>query len=139
VAFFLQVMLHLIQLQDDSSPHRLWLLCVLLGEGADPGEHGLGRDAEEKRDTVRGQATQIEQYGVNLGGEGLATWSRTGKLLATLLTLFLGFASGGAMVDDPITLTFGACMQWSFLQRKWRYGPPEKYHQAPVNTPPLLA
>jgi hypothetical protein len=30
-------------------------------------------------------------------------------------------------------------MHGSFLQRKWLYGPPEKYHRAPVNTPPLLA
>jgi len=42
VAFRREVMPHLIKFQDDGSPRRLRLLLVWLGQGAEPGKHGLG-------------------------------------------------------------------------------------------------
>src|SRR5262245_38880375 len=50
---------HFVEFQDDGSPRGLWLLVRVCGKVPDPGEHGLSRDAEEKRDAVHGHPTQI--------------------------------------------------------------------------------
>jgi hypothetical protein len=63
---------------------------------------------------VHGHTTQVLQDGVNLRGEGLAAWGRTGKLIATLLALLLGLAGRRAIADDAVTLTFGACLHQCF-------------------------
>jgi hypothetical protein len=52
---------HRIQLQDDRSPRAFRLCLVPMGQGAEPGEHGLCGDAEEQGDAVHGKATQGEQ------------------------------------------------------------------------------
>jgi hypothetical protein len=53
--FFLEIMPHLIQLQ---------LLIMLSGKRPDLVEHGLGRDPEEERDAVHGEATQVDPHGI---------------------------------------------------------------------------
>jgi hypothetical protein len=99
---------HLIQFEDNASPRGLWLLLVLLGKGSDPVEHRLGGDAQEERDAVHRDATQVvKQYRIDLRREGLAARGGTGKLIPTLLTLLLRLAGGGAVVDKPITLALG--------------------------------
>ena len=127
LAFLLEVVPHLIQLQDDGFSCGFWLLLVRLGKGSDPVQYGLRRDAEEKRDAVHRDTTEGEPHGVDLGVEGLASRGGTGQLVATLLTLLFGLASGGAMLDDPITLAFGAFVPLCSLQRELPYRPLEEY------------
>ena len=55
----LEVVPHLVQLQDDRFASGLRLLVVLLRKGSEPVEHGLGRYPQEERDTMHGEATQI--------------------------------------------------------------------------------
>jgi hypothetical protein len=74
----------------------------------------LSRDPEEKRNAIHGHTTQVPQDGVDLRCEGLTAWSRTGKLIATRFTLLLGLTSSRAIVDDVVTLAFGACMHQCF-------------------------
>jgi hypothetical protein len=64
---------HLIQLQADGLPCGPWLPRVLCGKGSDPVEHGLGREPEEERDAVHGDATQIPKHRMGLLRERLAT------------------------------------------------------------------
>ncbi len=130
---------HLIQLQDDRFPRGFRFLIMLYGKSPDPVEHCLGGDPEKKRDAVHGDATQVEQHGINLRFEGFAARRRAGKLLATLLTALLGLTSGGAIVDDPITLAFGAFVYLCILQWALAYRPLEEYRSTPMKTPPLLS
>src|SRR5262245_36334963 len=110
VPLVLQVVPHLIELQDDRSTRGLRLLVGVCGQVPDPGEDGLGGDTEERADTVHGHATQVPQDGMDLHRKWLATRSRTGKLRATLLALFLWFARRRTIVDHAVTLAFGAHM-----------------------------
>src|SRR5215510_15232763 len=119
---------HLIQFEDNASPRGLWRLLVLLGQGSDPVEHRLGGDAQEERDAVHRNATQVQQYRIDLRREGLAAWGGTGKLIPTLLALLLRLAGGGAVVDKPITLALGTDMhrytpsqRWAYLSRGGKY------------------
>jgi hypothetical protein len=112
---------HFIQFEDDASPRRLWLLLVLLGKGSDPVEHRLGGDAQEERDAVHRDATQVEQYRINLRREGLAAWGGTGKLIPTLLAWLLRLAGGGAVVDKPITLALGTDLHRDTPSQRWAY------------------
>lgn len=111
----LEIVPHLIEFQGNRSACRLWLLLVRLGKGPDTVEYGLRGNAEEERDTVHRHTTQVPQPGVDLRGERLAAWGGAGKLVATAFTLLLGLAGSGAIVDDPITLTFGARMHLFIL------------------------
>jgi hypothetical protein len=79
---------HLIKLQDDSSPCRLWLLVGIFGKVPDPGEHGLRGDPEEKGNAVHGHATQVPQDGVDLHRAWLVTRGHAGRLIPTLLAPF---------------------------------------------------
>jgi hypothetical protein len=130
---------HLIQLQDDRFPRGFRLLIMLYGKSPDPVEHCLGGDPQEKRDAVHGYATPVEQHGIDPRFEGLAAWGRAGKLVATLLTAFLGLAGGGAIVAEPITLAFRALVHLCILQWELPYRPLEEYRRAPMKTPPLLS
>jgi hypothetical protein len=112
---------------------------MLYGKSPDPGEHGLGGDPEEKRDAVHGAATQVEQHGIDLRFEGVAARRRAGKLVATLLTALLGLAGGGAIIDDPSTVAFGALVPLCILQWELPYRPLEDYRSTPMKTPPLLS
>jgi hypothetical protein len=64
----LEIVPHLIQLQDDRFSRGAWLLIVLCGKGPDPVEHGLSRDPYEERDTMHGNATQIQKHRVEWSG-----------------------------------------------------------------------
>jgi hypothetical protein len=112
---------------------------MLYGKSSDPVEHGLGGDPEEKRDAVHGHATQVEKHGIDLRFEGLAARSGAGKLVATRLTALLGLAGGGAIIDDPITLAFGALVHLCILQWELPYRPLEEYRSVPMKTAPLLS
>src|SRR6266403_12276 len=109
------------QFEDDASPRGLWLLLVLLGKGSDPVEHRLGGDAQEERDAVHRDATQIEQYRIDLRREGLAAWGGTCTLIPTLLTLLLRPDGGGAVVDKPITLALGTYLHRYTPSQRWAY------------------
>ena len=65
VPLFLQVVPHRIALQDDRAPRGLRLLVIGGGQVPDPGEYGLGGDAEEACDPVHRHATEIPQHGVD--------------------------------------------------------------------------
>jgi hypothetical protein len=103
----LEIMPHLIQLQDDRSAGRLRLLVVLLRKGSEPVEHGLGRYSQEERNAMHGEATQIQEHCVDLHRERLTAWGGTRKLIPTLLAELLGLAGDRAVVDEPITLAVG--------------------------------
>jgi hypothetical protein len=106
----LEVVPHLVQLQDDRFASGLRLLVVLLSKGSEPVEHGLGRDPQEERDAMHGEATQIQEHRVDLHHERLTAWGGTSKLIPTLLAELFGLAGGRAVVDEPITLALGTYM-----------------------------
>lgn len=103
-------MSHLVQFQDDRSSRRFRLFFVFFGKSSDPVEHGLSRAAQEKRDAVHRDTTQVQQHGIDLHRERLAARCRAGKLVATLLTLPLGLPSSGAVFDHVITLAYGVLL-----------------------------
>jgi hypothetical protein len=70
---------------------------------------------------VHGDATQIEQHGIDLCFEGLASWCGADKLIATLLTELLGFAGGRAVVDEAITLALGTYTSRYTPSQTWAY------------------
>src|SRR5262245_7292362 len=76
----------------------------------DPVEYRLGRDAEEERDAVHRDATEVPQNGVRFHRAWLPARSRAGELISTLFAALFGFASNRAIVDETVTLAFGACM-----------------------------
>src|SRR5262245_43320996 len=67
----LEVVPHLVQLQDDRIASGLRLLAVLLRKGSEPVEHGLGRYPQEERDAMHGNATQIPEHCMDFPHEGL--------------------------------------------------------------------
>jgi hypothetical protein len=106
----LEVVPHLIQLQDDRFASRLRLLVVLLSKGSEPVEHGLGRDPQEERDAMHGDATQIHEHRLDFHYEWFTAWGGTRKLIPTLLAELFGLAGDRAVVDEPITLALGTYM-----------------------------
>src|SRR5262245_17953052 len=110
---------HLSEFQDNRSPRRLWLLLGLLVKGLAPGEHGLRGDPEEERDAVHRQTTQIPQDGIDLHRQWLAARGRMGKLISTLLALFLGFTRSRTIVDESLARTLGTCPHRLPLLRYW--------------------
>jgi hypothetical protein len=96
---FLDVMPHLIQLQDESPSRGFWLLIVHYGKGPKPVEHRLSGDPHEEGDAVNREATQIQEHRVDLHRERLAARGSTRKLIPTLLAELLGFSGSGAIVD----------------------------------------
>jgi len=115
----------LIAFQGACAPRRRWRRLRLLGEGPDPVEYGLGRHPQEERKTVHRDATQLPQHSVELRGAGLAAWGGTRTRVATAFPRLLGLTGSGAMVDDLLTVTFGACrhrlLRWrKFPTDRWR-------------------
>jgi hypothetical protein len=70
---------------------------------------------------MHGDATQIQEHGVNLHREWLPTWGGAGKLIATLPTELLGLASSGAVVDESITLALGTDLHRYTPSQRWAY------------------
>ena len=101
LACLLEVMPHLIQLQDDGVPCGLWLLLVRLGNVSDPVEDGRRRDPEEARDAVHGDPTQVEQDSVDPRPERLPAWGRAGELKAAPLAELVGFPGDRAIACSP--------------------------------------
>jgi hypothetical protein len=112
----LEVVPHLVQLQDDRIASGLRLLLVLLSKGSEPVEHGLGRDPQEERDAMHGEATQIQEHRVDFHHEWLPAWGGTRKLIPTLLAELFGLAGDRAIVDELITLALRTYLH--------RYPPP---------------
>jgi hypothetical protein len=108
--FWLELGPPLSPLHEDRSAGRLRFLRVLQSNGAEPVEHGLGRDSQEEREAMPGEATQIQAHGVNLPRAWLLTWGGAGKLIAPWPTALLGLAGSGAVVDEPITLALGTSL-----------------------------
>lgn len=94
----------LIQCQDESFAAGLRLLVLRLRGGSEPVGHRRGRDPQQERETVHGQAIQGEQPSADLRREGLASRGGTGTGVPTRCTEFLRLAGGRTVVAEAITL-----------------------------------
>jgi hypothetical protein len=101
---------HLVQLQDERVASGLRLLVVLLSIGSEPVEHGLGRDPQEAREAMPGEATQRPELRVDVPHEWLTAWGGTRQLIPTRLAELFGLAGDQAVVDAPIPLALGTDM-----------------------------
>jgi hypothetical protein len=90
-------------------------------KGSDPVAHGLGRDPEEERDALHGDATQRQKHCLDLHRERLSAWGRAGTLIATRPTKPLGRAGHEAVVDGPITLARGPDLHRYPSSQRWAY------------------
>ena len=104
------LMLHLIAFQNNHAARGIWLLIGVCGPVPNPGEHGLCGDPEQEHDTVHSHTTEVPQDGRDLHHKWLAARSCAGKLITTLLAWLLWLTRRRAIVNDAITLPFGACM-----------------------------